>query len=77
MPPLEEPRPLNDDSDEAIREREHKQGIADDGKLDIVIELTIDGRTASRMFRLEDVAHQDWNPIVADMAEKLEEPDTL
>lgn len=65
-------RPILDDSVEANREREHKMGIADDAKHDICIELTIDEQTVSRKFRLEDVAHRDWNPVVNSMADEIE-----
>lgn len=65
-------RPILDDSVEANREREHKQGIADDAKHDICIELTIDEQTVSRRFRLEDVAHRDWNPIINGMSDEIE-----
>lgn len=66
-----EPRAVVDDSDRAIREREDKQQMQDDGMLHITIELTIDGQCVHRNFRTEDVAHIDWNPQINDMADTI------
>jgi hypothetical protein len=66
-----ETRPLNDNSDQAVRERDHQQGIAEDAKLDITVELTIDGKSVYRKFRTYAVSDIDWNPHINDMAESI------
>lgn len=65
-----EARPLNDDSDAAVRAREAKAANGD--KLDVTVELTVNGQSLYRRFHTYNVSHIDWNPIVADMADTIE-----
>lgn len=63
--------PLDLDTPEAARKHENKLDMADDAKLDIGIELIVNGQPLLRKFRAEDVSHIDWNPIINDMADTI------
>jgi hypothetical protein len=64
-------RPIVDNSEHAAREREARAANSD--PLDVTIELTINGISKHRTFSLCDLSHKDWNPIINDMADLIED----
>lgn len=62
---------LTESQEQREERRQHAQWEAEQALPKVTVELTIDGRSMTRTFRLADTAHMNWNPILNHMAEVI------